>query len=68
MSSDPFALWQTQLDELTSEEKKEVEKMLDLAHRGKHISLQTYSSSLYMRYNFNRWDLMMKQVRKRLRG
>lgn len=68
MKEDPFAFWAAQLEELTPAEEAEVTRMVGLAQRGADITLNTWASALMMRYNFDRWNLIMRQVRKRLEG
>jgi hypothetical protein len=49
---------------LTEDEQAEVDKIVDKIMRG--IIVAPYVSSLLMRYNFNRWQLILDEVRRRM--
>jgi hypothetical protein len=52
-------------DELLPAEETEVEKLVSLRRAG--ITFANQASTLMMRYNFNRWELIMKEVGRRLK-
>lgn len=67
MQEDPFAFWTQQLEELTPAEKREVDRLEGFARRGAVVTLNSWASALMMRYNFNRWQLIMDELGNRMR-
>ena len=67
-SEDPFAFWARDLEQLSEQEQREADHLVDLIRRGKRVTANTYGSALMMRYNFTRWELIMKEVGRQLKG
>lgn len=77
----PFDEWERQLStstptqpttpfsspRLTPAEEREVMKLLALARSGALPTLNNYAYSLTMRYNFDRWELMIMELSRRLK-
>lgn len=67
MKEGPFEFWAAQLEELTPAEEKEVARLEWLGRKPAQISLNNRAAALMMRYNFDRWQLIMKKLEERLR-